>query len=285
MQVRNEKKKKIVKSLLCLATFAGIGLLSACQAESTAPKAHPVSDSLNREELQIGFNLAGKRSGYQAIQEVKRRQQVEAILQQYESYANANPDYVGWLHLEDTLIDEPVVQSQLDGNGYWEYLYKDFYGNDKFAGTLFLDKACSIEEPATDNWMIYGHNMNNGSMFGTLKYYRQEEFWKNHPTFSFITRDDVITFEILGVVQSWVSAEPQGQFEYYYFFDAENEGEFQDFVRQVKENSLYETGVEAEYGDQLITLSTCDSWHEEGRLAVIGRRLREEEAEENLIFP
>ena len=73
------------------------------------------------------------------------------------------------------MVNGPVVQSQLDGNGYWESLYKDFYGNDKFAGTLFMDKACSIDEPATDNWLIYGHNMNDGSMFGTLKYYKEED--------------------------------------------------------------------------------------------------------------
>ena len=109
-------------------------------------------------------------------------------------------------------------------------------------------------------------------MFGTLKYYRDEAFFQAHPTFTFITRESVETFEILGVVQSWVSDVPQGQFEYFYFFDAEDEGEFDAFVQQVKDNALYETGVEAEYGDQLITLSTCDSWHEEGRLALIGRQ-------------
>lgn len=215
--------------------------------------------------------IAEKRVTYDELQE----QVLQKALEPYQSYADANPDYIGWLYLADTQINGPVVQSQLDGNGYWEYLYKDFYGNDKFAGTLFMDKACSVEEPTTDNWMIYGHNMNDGSMFGTLKYYRDEEFWKEHPTFTFVTRNSIETFEVLGVVQSWVSDEPEGQFEYFFFFDAKNQEEFQSFVRQVKENSLYETGVEAQYGDQLITLSTCDSWHTEGRLAVIGRRCSE----------
>lgn len=256
----------------------GIVMLCACHARTRAVPARPADAGLRKEQWSIVSDCPDKRLTYDDMQELM----LQAVLQQYEVYGEANPDYVGWLHLEDTMVDGPVVQSQLDGNGYWEYLYKDFEGNDKFAGTLFLDKACSIAEPSTANWMIYGHNMNDGSMFGTLKYYRREEFWQEHPTFTFITRTQVETFEILGVVQSWVSVVPQGQFEYFFFFDAENEEEFNAFVRQVKENALYDTGVEAEYGDQLITLTTCDSWHEEGRLAVIGRRRgREESTVEN----
>lgn len=262
-QVRQRKKR-----IGIIIGFLSIGILSSCQPQTKQVTACPMETVRPAEGMYIVSDLAQKRITYDELQE----QMLQEILRQYDSYADANPDYVGWLYLADTKVNGPVVQSQLDGNGYWEYLYKDFYGNDKFAGTLFLDKACSIDSPTTDNWMIYGHNMNDGSMFGTLKYYRDELFWREHPTFTFTTRESVETFEILGVVQSWVSEEPQGQFEYFFFFDAENEEEFQDFVRQVKENSLYDTGVEVEYGDQLITLSTCDSWHEEGRLAIIGRR-------------
>lgn len=257
-----------IKGTGLLWSFLNLGMLCACNSSSEAVQAQ-VTDGLWRKEQSVLLeDLSEKRVTYEEIQE----QILQAALHQYDSYAEANPDYVGWLHLEDTLVDGPVVQSQLDGDGYWEYLYKDFNGNYKFAGTLFLDKSCSIEDPATANWMIYGHNMNDGSMFGTLKYYRDEEFWREHPTFTFTTRTKVETFEILGVVQSWVSDQPQGQFEYFYFFDAGNEEDFDAFVRRVKENSLYDTGVDAEYGDQLITLTTCDSWHVEGRLAIIGRK-------------
>lgn len=266
--MKQEQVRQRKKGIGIIIGFLSIGILSSCQPQTKQVTACPMETVRPAEGMYIVSDLAQKRITYDELQE----QMLQEILRQYDSYADANPDYVGWLYLADTKVNGPVVQSQLDGNGYWEYLYKDFYGNDKFAGTLFLDKACSIDSPTTDNWMIYGHNMNDGSMFGTLKYYRDELFWREHPTFTFTTRESVETFEILGVVQSWVSEEPQGQFEYFFFFDAENEEEFQDFVRQVKENSLYDTGVEAEYGDQLITLSTCDSWHEEGRLAIIGRR-------------
>lgn len=246
-----------------------MGILCSCQIHNNPEYARPIENP-KREWLYSIAGITGKRISYDDLQ----IQILEEQLHKYDDYANANPDYIGWLCLTDTAVNGPVVQSQLDGNGYWEYLYKDFYGNDRFAGTLFMDKACSITGTTTDNWLIYGHNMNDGSMFGTLKYYRDEAFWRSHPTFTFTTRESVETFEILGVVQSWVSDVPQGQFEYFYFFDAENEEEFNTFVRQVKENSLYDTGVEAEYGDQLITLSTCDSWHVEGRLGIIGRRMR-----------
>lgn len=265
------------KKPLLLSGIFFLGILCGCMAQPKAEWGKPADADLRKGQLNITSELSDKRMDYAEIREAM----LQAVLQQYEGYAEANPDYVGWLHLEDTLVDGPVVQSQLDGNGYWEYLYKDFEGNYKFAGTLFLDKSCSLEAPATANWMIYGHNMNDGSMFGTLKYYRNEEFWQEHPSFTFTTRTQVETFEILGVVQSWVSDWPEGQFEYFYFFDAANEEEYNAFVRQVKENSLYDTGVEAEYGDQLITLSTCDSWHEEGRLAIIGRRRKTEEPDGN----
>lgn len=257
------RKEVVLVACFCLLTM----ILWGCDKQASEKIGQPVNADLQKKRI-IESGLSEQRITYAKLQDM----QVQEILRQYQEYADANPDYIGWLYMEDTMVNGPVVQSQLDGNGYWEYLYKDFYGNDKFAGTLFMDKACSIDEPATDNWLIYGHNMNDGSMFGTLKYYKEEAFWKEHPTFTLVTRNSVETFEILGVVQSWVSDESEGQFEYFYFFDAENEEEFNWYVQQVKENSLYETGVEASYGDQLITLSTCDSWHWEGRLAVIGRR-------------
>lgn len=265
------KKPVKMKLLLGILDMVVLVLCSSCQPALEADTGRPISD-IRQEEKIITVDMAVQRISYETLQNLL----LQEILHQYDEYADANPDYIGWLSLPDTQVNGPVVQSELDGNGYWEYLYKDFYGNDKFAGTLFMDKACSVQEPVTDNWLIYGHDMRDGSMFGTLKYYRDAAFFQEHPTFTFTTRESVDTFEILGVVQSWVSSVPQGQFEYYYFFDAENQKEFDSFVRQVKENSLYETGVEAEYGDQLITLSTCDGWHVEGRLAVIGRRSRTE---------
>lgn len=271
-RLKDRVKKKLLLGMLCTGVLI---LCNACQSASKTEMGRPIS-GIQWERKTVAVDMADRRISYEALQ----NRLLQEILHQYDEYADANPDYIGWLSLPDTQVNGPVVQSELDGDGYWEYLYKDFYGNDKFAGTLFMDKACSIREPATDNWLIYGHNMRDGSMFGTLKYYRDAAFFQMHPSFTFTTREAVETFEILGVVQSWVSNEPQGQFEYYYFFDAENQKEFDAFVRQVKENSLYETGVEAEYGDQLITLSTCDGWHVEGRLAVIGKRVRTERVEE-----
>lgn len=273
---QHRNRNRIIRKSISLLIIGSMMLLmlGGCVASEKAYQGKPLEASLLKEKAVAG-SLSGLRITYDELQIQIEAAEVQAVLQQYQTYADANPDYVGWLYLKDTMVNGPVVQSQLDGDGYWEYLYKDFYGNDQFAGTLFLDKACSIGESPTDNWIIYGHNMNNGSMFGTLKYYRNPEFWEEHPTFCFVTRDSIVTFEILGVVQSWVSDVPEGQFEYYFFFDAADETEFNAFVQQVKSNALYETEVEAEYGDQLITLSTCDGWHTEGRLAIIGRRISE----------
>ena len=122
-------------------------------------------------------------------------------------------------------------------------------------GTLFLDERCSVEPDApTDNWLIYGHNMRDGSMFGQLVRYRDEAFCQAHPTFTFDTLYETATWQVAAVLDTALGAD---ELPYYTFFDADNKLDWQRRVAAITEKSLYDTGVTPEYGTQLLTLSTC----------------------------
>ena len=122
-------------------------------------------------------------------------------------------------------------------------------------GTLFLDERCSLSPDApADNWLIYGHNMRDGSMFGQLVYYRDEDFYKAHPTFTFDTLYEHATWQVVAALDTALGADEQ---PYYTFFDAANKLDWQHRVEAITALALYDTGVTPEYGTQLLTLSTC----------------------------
>lgn len=174
------------------------------------------------------------------------------VLPRYRSLYEQNPDLIGWLRIDGTDIDLPVVQTPGDNEYYLRRGFDRFYA---VGGTLFLDERCSVGLDApTDNWLIYGHNMRDGSMFGQLVRYRDEAFWQAHPTFTFDTLYETATWQVAAVLDTALGAD---ELPYYTFFDADNKLDWQRRVTAITEKSLYDTGVTPAYGTQLLTLSTC----------------------------
>lgn len=174
------------------------------------------------------------------------------VLPLYRALYRQNPDMIGWLRMDGTDIDLPVVQTPGD-NEY--YLRRGFDGLYSTGGTLFLDEQCSIApEAPTANWLIYGHNMADGSMFGELTRYREESFYKKHPTFTFDTIYETGTWQVVAALDTSLGADA---LPYYTFFDAGTPSEWQQRVDAILDLALYDTGVTPEYGQQLLTLSTC----------------------------
>lgn len=174
------------------------------------------------------------------------------VLPRYRSLYEQNPDLIGWLRIDGTGIDLPVVQTPGDNEYYLRRGFDRFYA---VGGTLFLDERCSVKPDApTDNWLIYGHNMRDGSMFGQLVRYRDEAFCQAHPTFTFDTLYETATWQVAAVLDTALGAD---ELPYYTFFDADNKLDWQRRVAAITEKSLYDTGVTPEYGTQLLTLSTC----------------------------
>ena len=192
-----------------------------------------------------------------------------AVLPRYADLAAENPDMVGWLTIEAAGIDYPVMQTPGDNEYYLRRGFDRLYSP---AGSLFLDEQCSLYDPATANWLIYGHNMHDGSMFAGLLDYADEAFYRQNPTFAFDTLYEQMEWQVVLVLQTELGAD---ELPYYTFFDAASREEWQARYDAMAALALYDTGVTAECGDQLLTLSTCGEADSstDSRFAVVAKRI------------
>lgn len=191
------------------------------------------------------------------------------LLPRYIGLHARNKDMIGWLSIPACNIDTPVMQTP--GNNE-KYIFLGFDKHYSASGTPFMDVRCSVTKP-TANWMIYGHNIAPGIMFTDLLKYRDEEFYRENPTFSFDTIYEEGTWEIIAAFDAVVSMDQN--FQYYAFFDAENLSQWETFMQNCKAASLYDTGVTAFFGDQLLTLSTCGkSTPTDERFAIVAKRIK-----------
>ncbi len=182
---------------------------------------------------------------------------------------NQNSDIVGWLEIPNTSINYPVLQGS-DNQYYMNHNYKKQKSKN---GSIFLTKDYNWEIPSS-NFLIYGHNLNNGTMFQELLKYSSKSFYEQHPKIRFTTVKDDSEYEIIAVFKSRVYYQSEKNvFRYYFFVNAETEQEYNDFIQNAKNASLYNIDATAKYGDQLITLSTCSYHVKDGRFAVVGRKI------------
>lgn len=192
------------------------------------------------------------------------------ILEEYRTLYSKNKKLIGWLKIDDTNIDYPVMQTA--NNEY--YLDHNFDQEYDKNGSLFLDKDCDVVHRNT-NLIIYGHHMKSGRMFGNLNQYSSEEYGKKHSLIQFDTIYEKGTYEVMYVFRSRIYNEDEVVFKYYQFFDAASEKEFESNMQEMAALSLYDTGVTASFGDELLTLSTCDNSETDGRFVVVAKRVRE----------
>ncbi len=204
-------------------------------------------------------------SPYVAVIDPKGNTQM--ILRQFEALYKKNPDVYGWMRIEGTVVDYPVMYKPEKEEFY---LRKNFFGEKATHGCLYIQESCSVE-PRSDNLTVYGHNMRDGSMFGCLKNYRKKDFWQAHPVITFNTLKEEARYEIFGV---FITTASMGEgFAYHTFVDLPGEETFNAFVDTCKKLSLYDTGIDPQPGDQLLTLSTCNKSMTNGRLVVVARRI------------
>ena len=189
------------------------------------------------------------------------------ILREYAPVFEMNPDLVGWIRIDDTRLNYPVMQTPDRPNFY---LTHDFYEESSRHGCVYAQENCDVFAPS-DNTVIYGHRMKDGSMFATILKYSSLDFLKEHPTITFDTLTEHHTYQIISFFLTTASV-GQG-FPYHTFVDAASEAEFNQFIAKCKSLSLHDIGVDAEYGDKLITLSTCEYSQVNGRLVVVAKRI------------
>lgn len=191
------------------------------------------------------------------------------VLDEYKTLYQKNKKLIGWLKIDDTIINYPVMQT---GNNEY-YLDHNFNQEYDKNGSIFLDYNCSIY-PRSTNLIVYGHHMKSGQMFGQLQKYAKESYGKEHNVIEFDSIYEKGTYEVMYVFRSKVFNEDEFVFKYYQFIDANSEEEFESYMKEMAKMSLYDTGVTASYGDELLTLSTCDNSQTDGRFAVVAKKIK-----------
>lgn len=191
------------------------------------------------------------------------------ILEEYQGLYELNKSLVGWIKIDDTQIDYPVMQTK--NQDY--YLNHNFDQEKDNNGSIFIDKECSIW-PRSQNIIIYGHNMKSGKMFGSLKGYKDESYCLKHPYIQFDTLYEKGKYQVMFAFSEIVHDEVEVAFKYYQFINANSEVEYNSYMNDMKEMSLYDTGVTSQYGDALITLSTCDYSDGSERFVVVAKKVK-----------
>ena len=260
---RQERKRKwtiFVLSILATACMVYVGIYYY-QFEKNRV------DYENLAELKAKDSAKEPELGYTLT--VETQKDMPPILAKYETLYNKNKKLIGWLKIDDTNIDYPVMQT-VNNEYYLDHNYNQEYDKN---GSIFLDKDCNAAFPNT-NMIIYGHHMKSGKMFGYLNRYSSESYYKEHPQIQFDTIYEEGVYDIMYVFRSRIYNEDEVVFKYYQFIDVNSADEFYSAMDEMARMSLYDTGVTADYGDKLITLSTCDDSEAYGRFVVVAKKVR-----------
>lgn len=191
------------------------------------------------------------------------------IIQEYEGLYKQYPNLIGWLNIENTQIDLPVMQTT--DNDY--YLDKSIRGEEDINGTLFLDYRDDVLRPST-NFIVYGHNMKSGAMFGGLKQYLDEAYAKAHAQIRFDTIYGKQTYQLIAVCLSEVGYRDDEMNRYYDFIEAEDAEDVQAFLESIRGCAVYDKTQDVTESDSFLTLSTCNSYVEDGRLFLVAKKIQ-----------
>lgn len=225
------------------------------------------------EMKQMAPSVSGQQSSVQRVssaagEAASSSSAVPNILPQFQKQYAANKDMIGWLRIDGTNINYPVMFTPGDGE---YYLHRNFEKQDESRGLPFLDGGTDLNH--SSNYLIYGHNMKDGTEFADLVKYRSRSFWQKHPTICFDTIYKTGNYQVLAAFNSKVYLKSDQVFKYYQFNYPATAEQFTNYISNVKKMSLYSTGVNAQFGDQLLTLSTCSSYTQDGRFAVVAKRI------------
>lgn len=179
-----------------------------------------------------------------------------------------NSEFIGWISIENTNLDFPVMYSPTRADFY---LRHDFEGEYSNYGVPYLDEDCTLTaEDRSENLIIYGHNMKTGTIFGSLTGYKEASYYSEHPYIEFDTLYGDGTYQVFGAFAIDVVSDTS--FAYNTYIDMD-ETTFDEFVNEVKRRSDVDSGITPEYGDELLTLSTCEYSSSNGRYVVCARRV------------
>lgn len=188
----------------------------------------------------------------------------------FDRLRKKNPDVAGWLRVDGTKIDYPVMQAGKDDPEY--YLHHNIKREHAASGALFAAANCDMAKPS-DSVVVFGHHMKAGTMFGTLKKFESKDFAMKPGRIHLYTRRGWERYDVVAVYKVSVSPGQTAPFNYHGVADFGSGGEFDGYMENVRKRQLFDTGVTATYGDKLLSLSTCEYSQRGGRLVVVARRI------------
>ena len=291
---RKEKRyqlhKRVVAIIFALSVIAIVVVMWSRHRdkERTIQAQNEMSEAVseireNETKEPMELPVAGIERVFQDIfKNAQERSTTAEMLLEYQSLYEQNSDMIGWLKIEGTVIDYPVMQTMEDEDYYLEY---DFDKEPNSNGSLIMDtdsvvgsgtKADSYYNgtATSTNLIIHGHTMKSGLMFGGLKQYAEESYGMDHSMIYFDSLYERREYQLIAVFYSQVYMNTDDVFKYYKFFQADTQEEFDDWYDNIKTMSLYDTGVEAAFGDEFLTLSCCYYQVEDGRFVVVAKRIK-----------
>lgn len=229
--------------------------------------------SAKEEEIGDGAQSSGEEAGNdEDAAEPEAEAAAEEVYDTRERYGalyEENSDLFGWVTIEGTKIDYPVMHTPDDPE---YYLHRAFDKKYSYSGVPFLDADCY---EGCGNYILYGHHMKNGSMFAALMKYMDKAFWEEHPTVIFDTLDEHGVYDIIAVFSSKVyHTTDTGVFRWYNYTDLTDETAFNEYIEGISRARIYDTGKTAEYGDTLLTLSTCGK-DSTNRFVVVAKKVNQ----------
>lgn len=201
------------------------------------------------------------------------------------SLRSINDDVIGYIRIPETYVDYPVTQCE-DNEGY---IHTDIYGDYLESGTIFMDyKDIFVPDTSkqSNNLVLYGHNMLNGTKFASLHKYRTDDsLYEKSPIIEFSSNyvDDKYVIFSYFLTSGELGDSAYGEEFIYWEMENMKEDEFNDYVKTCKDRSMISPDIDVKYGDQLITLQTCHLDEDNSRFLVVGRKLRDGEKPEDFM--
>lgn len=193
------------------------------------------------------------------------------LIEEVKQLQTKNADVKGWIKIEGSNINYPLLQTT-DNDYYLTHTYKKEKSS---YGSIFINSNSNIKDN-NSNVIIYGHDMKNNQMFTDLLKYKDKEFYESHPTIKITTEESEETYEIVYVFKSRIFyKDEKNVFRFYQYYDISKESKYNEYIKNCKKIQLYDTGKIATYGEQLITLITCEYSQDNGRMVVVAKKVKQ----------
>lgn len=285
--VKGDSVGEVIRKLVFLASvivFVGAGVMfvsTLVQSDEAVKDAEEIKDI-----IVTTAKTTVNEEGEVVTVTASKEEMMDHNFSIMEYYKSKNEDVVGYMELEGCEIYQPVVQT--DNNDY--YLSRTYYNSYNKAGAIFMDYRCTVtEDYVSPNIVLYGHNQQDGTMFGNLKNYKYNlEFYANNPIVKFNTDYEMGEYVIFGYFVTNTLARQDSNGEVFHYHDyietLKDEKTFEWYMKQVQKRNQIISPVDVQYGDRLLVLSTCSNEYSDSRFVVMARKLRDGETAESFDF-